>query len=362
MLEKVNDCCNFAFGAMDGAYGWLNETIAILLFVIFFNFFVKWALKKLHQRFERQRRAWSDGFVKALYLPLSCYVWFFAIVHAVDLISHNFFQVPLFSYMHTVLEIGAVLALYWFLMRWKKNVVRFMNVLSKNREIAFDQSKIDAVDKVLTVLLAFLTILVLLEITDRSVNTLIAFGGVGGLAVAIASQEIIANFFGGLMIYFTQPFTIGDWINLPEKDIEGTVEEIGWYMTRVRTFEKRPIYIPNSVFSKIIVMTPSRMSHREIKLVIGLRYSDFSKIKVVMSEIKTMLQQHPEIDHSQNIIVRFTAFGHYSLDILVQAFSPIIDTVGFVRIQEDVLFNISDILEKNGCEMAMPTHQIVMER
>src|SRR5262249_46344986 len=156
---------------------------------------------------------------------------------------------------------------------------------SKNHEIALDQGKIDVMDKVMTMGILFLMTLILLEISDRGMNTLIAFGGVGGIAIAFASQEIISSFFGGLMIYLNQPFAVGECVNIPERNIEGNVEEIGWYKTKIRTFKKRPIYITNSMFSKIVVVNPSRMSHRQFKEKIGLRYQDLPVIKVIMEEL-----------------------------------------------------------------------------
>lgn len=358
LFNKMNDCCTFVLGALDGLYGWISEAIAIVVIVFVFNFLVKWLLKRLHLHFENQKKYWKDSFVQALYLPLSYYVWFFAILETIDLVSSKLmFPIPIEN-RHILLAIGAVLAFTWFLLRWKGNVVKHLITQSKNREIAIDQGKIGAIDKLLTVIIIFFTGLLLLEATDRSMNTIIAFGGVGGLALAFASQEVIANFFGGFMIYLTQPFTIGDWISIPDHSIEGIVEEIGWYMTRVRSLDKRPIYIPNSIFSRLIVITPSRMSHRVFKVILALRTEDLPKIKKIMEEIKDMLQQHFDIDHSQTVLVRLSAFGTYSLDITISACIPIIDNEGFMKVQEDLLLKIADIIGKNGAEFATPVQNL----
>ena len=275
-----------------------------------------------------------------------------------DLISsRTLIPIPIEN-RHIVLAVGGVLAFTWFLIRWKKNVVHQLLAKSRTGEITIDQGKIGAINKVCTVSVAFFCVLLMLEATNRSMNTIIAFGGVGGLALAFASQEVIANFFGGVMIYFTHPFTIGDWILIPDHTIEGTVEDIGWYMTRVRSLDKRPIYIPNSIFSRLIVITPSRMSHRVFKETINLRCKDLPKIRAITREIKEMLQQHFDIDRSQAIIVRFINFGTYSLDVEISACTTIIDKEGFFRLKEDLLFTIADIIEKNGAEFANPTQQI----
>lgn len=357
-LKQLEEIGEFVIAALDGVYGWMCEAIAIVLVVLIFNFFAKWLLKRLHLHFSKQNKIWKDSFVRALYLPLSYYVWFFATIHAIDLISHRVLEKLFFQNMHTILSVALILCLGWFLMRWNNNLTKCLIMKSKNHEIALDQGKIDVINKLITMIVVVAVILFLMEITGRSMNTLIAFGGVGGLAIAFASQEVIANFFGGLMIYLTHPFAIGDWINLPERSIEGHVEEIGWYMTRLRTFEKRPIYIPNSTFSKVVVITPSRMSHRQFKEIVGLRYRDMPQTRAIIQDLKTMLKEHPAIDHSQNILVNLKGFGSYSIDISVSAYTLTINTEGFAEVKQDLLFKIYDILTKHGAEMAFPTTQL----
>jgi MscS family membrane protein len=352
IFEKFEQCCDTAMAVLDGVYGNYSETFAIIAFVLIFNFLAKWILKRLHLRYEGHNKIWKDGFVRAIYLPLSYYVWFFALVHAINIIAGEVQERLSIKNLHMLLSVGAVIALAWFLLRWKHNIAQSMIAKSKNREISIDQGKIAAIDKIITVAIGFFTLLTLLEVTDRSVNTLIAFSGIGGLALAFASQEIIANFFGGAMIYLNQPFTVGDWIHLPEKSIEGIVEDIGWYMTRIRSLDKRPIYIPNSIFSKIVVITPSRMSHRQIKEILPLRPEDLSKLKDVITDIKSMLQHHPDVDRNQTILVNLAALSPSSLDINISVFTAISDTANFMRIKEDILFKISAILLKHGVKIA----------
>lgn len=357
-FNQIDDCCLLAIDILDGLYGWLSEAIGIVIVVFLVNFLAKWILNRLHLLFEKKNKHWADSFIQAIYRPLSSFVWFFAAVQTLDLISARIYTPIPTELRHDILAVAGVLAFGWFLIRWKHNVVSRMLFKSKNREITLDQGKIGAIDKLLTVAIIFFVMLMLLEATDRSMNTIIAFGGVGGLALAFASQEVIANFFGGFMIYLTQPFTVGDWISIPDHSIEGVVEEIGWYMTRVRSLDKRPIYIPNSIFSRLIVITPSRMSHRVFKETINLRNQDLPKVKKISQEIKEMLQQHLEIDRSQSIIVRLTNFGVYSVDILISACTTVIDNEGFLKVKEDLLFKIAEIIEKNGAEFATPTQNI----
>lgn len=356
LFDRIFDCCNIITAILDGAYGWINEAIAIVILVFVINFIAKRGLIKIQEYFSKTHQVWKGSFVQALYKPLSVYVWFFAFFHTLDLISHRVFEGTIFSNMHLVLNVGLVLSSAWFFMRWKKFIV--LNTRSIHSRLGnLEANKVDVMDKIVTMIILFLTALFVLEITGQNINTLIAFGGIGGLAIAFASQEMIANFFGGLMIYATHPFSIGDWINLPEHHVEGYVEEIGWYMTRIRSMEKRPIYIPNSMFSKVVVMTPSRMSHRKFDETIGIRYKDMPVAKAIIEEIKEMLKSHPNVDDSQHNLAHLVKFGTYSVDIRVAAYISDISSVGYVETKQDLLFKIYDIVTKHGAEMPFPTTQ-----
>lgn len=355
MEQELADALDVGFGAIEGSYGWAVQALSILVFVVIFNFFVKALLVRLYHRFESKHQDWKASFVKALYRPLSAFVWIVAATYTLDIISHQLREIPLWVTPHQIIHIGAILSIAWFLLRWNHNVVHFMIIKSKRHQIVMDQNKIDIIGKLITIFILFITILLIMEATNRSMQTLIAFGGIGGLALAFASQEVIANFFGGLMIYFTHPFSIGDWIKLPERDMEGHVEEIGWYMTLVRSLDKRPIYVPNSTFSKVIVVNPSRMSHRRIKETLGLRCSDKPVLKKIVTEMREMLDHHPDIDQNMLTMVHFSSYGTSSLDIDISTYTQTIDNEGFANVKEDVLFKLGDIITANGADLATPT-------
>lgn len=325
-----------------------RETLILIACALLFTLFAKGILNSLHQRFEKQNKIWSLSFVEALYKPLSWFVWLFAIAYTIDLLF------PGFIFHYHVVKITGVVCAVWFVMRWKKALIRLLTTKGKGK-LAGDRSRIDVIDKAVTMLVLFLALLFLLEVTGNSVTTLIAFGGIGGLAIAFASQEIIANYFSGIMIYANRPFSIGDWIDLPERQIEGHVEEIGWYMTRIRTFDKRPIYVPNAIFSKMIVVTPSRMSHRHIKEKLHLRYQDAKAVQPIIEAITLMLHSNPAVDPAQRVLVNLENFGSYSLEVAISAYTTTIEGDDFAAIKQDILLRILEILKHYGAEIAIPS-------
>ena len=162
--------------------------------------------------------------------------------------------------------------------------------------------------------------MVALQSFGYSISGVLAFGGIGGIAVGFAARDLLANFFGGMMIYMDRPFNVGDWVRSPDKEIEGTVEKIGWRLTTIRTFDKRPLYVPNSIFNNISVENPSRMSNRRIKETIGIRYDDLSKMEKIISDVKKMLKQHTDIDTTKTLIVNFNEFAPSSLDFFIYTY------------------------------------------
>ena len=164
------------------------------------------------------------------------------------------------------------------------------------------------------------------------------------------------------MLYFDRPFNIGDWVSSPDRNIEGTVVEIGWRITKIITFDHRPLYIPNSVFSSISVENPGRMTNRRIKTEIGLRYEDADKIGAIVDEIRTMLKQDENIDTGQTLLVYFDAFADSSLNIMVYCFTKTTVWAEWLAAQQAVYLKIIDIVKRHNADFAFPSQTLYVEK
>lgn len=142
---------------------------------------------------------------------------------------------------------------------------------SKTLKTMSNITSIHAIVQLLKIIVLVTAILSLMRVFKMDITALVTLGGIGGVGIAFATKELLANFFGGLLIILDRPFEVGDWIRSPDKQIEGTAEHIGWRLTRIRTFDKRPRYIPNSIFLTLVVENASRMSHRRIKTKFGMQ-------------------------------------------------------------------------------------------
>jgi len=224
-----------------------------------------------------------------------------------------------------------------------------------------DPTTVQLVGKVAKLTVTVLIILPVFQLLGISISGILAFGGVGGLIVGMAAKDLLANFFGSIIVYLDRPFKVGDWIRSPDRSIEGTVEKIGFRVTAIRTFDKRPLYVPNSVFTNISVENPSRMSNRRIYETIGVRYQDSRKLPAIIAAVRSMLEQHPDIDDNQTLIVNFNSFGASSLDFFVYTFTKTTNWVEYHEIKQKVLLEILNIIHQHDADCAFPTRTLHLD-
>ena len=203
----------------------------------------------------------------------------------------------LLSLVRPMRRVGVILLVAWFLIRFIRLAEQKL-VAPSGIETTLDHTTISAFGKLIRLSIIITVSLVVMQSLGYSVSGVLAFGGIGGIAVGFAAKDLLANFFGGLMIYMDRPFKVGDWIRSPDKNIEGVVEDIGWRLTRIRTFDKRPLYVPNATFTNISVENPSRMSNRRIYETIGVRYCDIDTLSNILEDVRVMLSEHKDIDLS----------------------------------------------------------------
>jgi MscS family membrane protein len=333
---------------------WVIQAFVVVFFALLLDFIQKRVLTRIYARAQATSTLWDDALVDALRRPLTLLIWVVGITFAAQIIGAAA-DVTLLEAAGPVRDIGVICALAWFLIRMIRGVEQ--NIVARHVADAktYDRTTLDAIGKLTRVSVLITAGLVMLQTLGFSISGVLAFGGIGGIAVGFAARDLLANFFGGLTIYLDRPFAVGDWIRSPDRDIEGTVEEIGWRLTRIRSFDKRPIYVPNATFTSIAVVNPSRMSHRRIYETIGLRYDDIEHMDAVVRDVRAMLEAHPEIDTTQTLIVNFNQFAASSIDFFVYTFTKTTQWIRYHEVKHDVLLQIAGIIASHGAEIAYPT-------
>ena len=336
---------------------WITQVFLIVFSALVLDFIQRRVVNRLHMRLEKTRNYWDDALVVSLKKPLSLLIWVLGLAFAAQITDAQT-KGEFFDLISPVRDILIIICITWFLVRFISNGEQGIIAAKKAEDASYDVTTMDAVAKLLRLSVYITGALVALQTLGFSISGVLAFGGVGGIAVGFAARDVLANFFGGLMIYLDRPFSVGDWIRSPDRSIEGTVESIGWRQTMIRTFDKRPLYVPNSTFASIAVENPSRMLNRRIYETIGVRYDDADKLELIIRDVKTMLQQHPEIDTKQTLIVNFNKFAASSLDFFVYTFTHTTNWVKYHEIKQDVLLKIYRIITEHGADVAFPTSTV----
>ena len=336
---------------------WQASLIVIAIITLIFHQIAQIALNRAARLTTHTRTVWDDALVQTASGPILSAVWLFGIGFMLRVVQTQFEQ-PFLAEALVFRDVLLIVCLAWFLWRFSGEVGRNVIDARVGRGEEVDRTTVDALVKLTRLVVLMLALLSAAQTAGFQITGLLALGGVGGIAVGFAAKDLLANFFGGLTIYLDRPFSVGEWIRSPDKNIEGTVEYISWRHTRVRAFNKNPIYVPNSLFTSIVVENPSRMSHRRIKETIGLRYDDFGVVGAVVDDIRVMLQGHHGIDATQTLIVNFARYGASSLDLLVYSFTKTRVWVEYHAIKQDVLLQIGRIIEGHGAEIAYPTQTL----
>lgn len=315
-------------------------------------------VRRLHRLANASSQNWDDVLISAVETPIRVVLWVFVAQLALKIYE---LAPGLHRQLVQAYDTALVLLLAWFLHRLIAGISAEMLAEGRGRTASADRATVRAVAKLARITLWVVAGLMVLQSIGVSISGLLAFGGIGGIAVGFAAKDLLANFFGGLSIYLDRPFTVGDWVRSPDKQIEGTVEDIGWRLTRIRTFDQRPLYVPNALFSQISVENPSRMFNRRIYETIGLRYQDADKMAAIVDQVRLMLENHEDIDLSRTLIVNFVSFGPSSLDFFVYTFTKTTVWVDFHSIKQDVLLKILSIIHANGADIAFPTRTVQVE-
>lgn len=335
-------------------YDWLFDAGIALTVTAVLTLVWRIVRKHLLKLAAKTNNRWDDVIIDGVGVPINWMIFVIGAMWLAD-ISARHFSSEIITSIPVVRQLALVIIVAWALWRLINRIE--VRQLDKGK----DPTTVQLTGKVAKLAVTILIVLPIFQLLGISISGILAFGGVGGLIVGMAAKDLLANFFGSIIIYLDRPFKVGDWIRSPDRSIEGTVEKIGFRVTLIRTFDKRPLYVPNSVFTSISVENPSRMKNRRIHETIGVRYEDAQKVPAILEDVRSMLQQHPDIDSSQTLIVNLNSFAASSLDFFVYTFTKTTDWIQFHHIKQDVMLNILAIIHQHEADCAFPTQTLHVE-
>ncbi len=361
MLNMVTRIRDHIF-ATDGSL--IRLLLCVAVFALFYLLsrvvrykIMPWIVSKLENRPKKGFFVIAKGFCK----PAPVAVWIFGIFLACLL-----FPLPAdlaFSFtstMRKLLRISMICLFAWGLIGSSDlGPVLFQDMQGK-LDLEVDNTVTSFLNKILKGTVLVFAVLMLLQELNFPVGSLITSLGIVGLTISLAAKDYATNFFGGLVVIFEKPFSIGDWIQCSAG--EGSVEDITFRSTRIRQLDDTVLVIPNSLLVGNALTNYSQINQRLAKYTVGVTYDTTRpQLEALLADIRTMLRNREDID-PERINVRLTGFGDSSIDILIQYYANTGVLAEFLQIQESVNLELMDVMEQNHCSFAFPSTSVYIEK
>jgi len=253
-----------------------------------------------------------------------------------------------------------VYSIFWIFLK----VIDFIGLILNKRAEATENKMDDQlipfiveIAKIITYIFAL--VIVMGNVFEVDITALAAGLGIGGIALAMASKESLENLLGSFTIFFDQPFTVGDTVTVGT--VTGTVEKVGFRSTRIRTFDKSLVTVPNKKMIDAELDNLGMRPVRRVKFNIGLTYETApEQIKAIVTDIQAMINQHPKTNQEGK--VRFQEFGSSSLDVLVMYFVDSPKWNDLIDVKEDVNYKIMEIVKKHNSDFAFPSTTVYLQK
>jgi len=231
-------------------------------------------------------------------------------------------------------------------------------------KLAEDKRRIYIVDRSSTVVIWTVTSILILDLVSQffkvPLSSSLALGGVGGVAVGLAAKDVVSNFMGGIMLLLTEPFTPGDMITFLFQGvwIIGKVERVGWYQTRVRNRDTRPVYVPNAFFVSTMVTNMDRITHRKFEADFMIQLDSFEHVEPLLEDIKVSLQLFPKLDLLSPFRAHLVGVGEDGLKVNVLCYFATKSLDEFLDLQQRAYVEVSRCIEIRGLTWAFPRRTI----
>jgi MscS family membrane protein len=263
-------------------------------------------------------------------------------------------------FIHALFTSLLIVAAAWVLFSAVDVLNLYFQRFTAKTESKLDDQLAPIIRRILRIIVILMAMVMIVQNLGYSVSSLLAGLGLGGLAFALAARDSLANMFGSVTIFTDRPFQVGDWVKAG--GAEGTVEEVGFRSTRIRTFEKTLITIPNSKIANSLIENMDARNIRRVKINLGLTYDTTAdQMEKALEAVREILRSHPGVDQGY-WLVYFTDFGASSLDIFVYYFSKSIVWAEYLETRQDVNLKIMRKLAEMGLEFAFPSQTVYLKK
>ncbi|WP_298836588.1 mechanosensitive ion channel family protein [Clostridium sp.] len=334
--------------------------IAIGVFVLFLllkNIFAKYVFKMILKLVNKTKFKADTKIVSAFERPLINFFEVLGIYFAFVILRYAL-PIPL-AFINRLFSSAIIILISWGLYNLTGESSLLFERMHKAYDIKVDKILFPFISKTLRLILIALAVTIIAEKWGYNIQGFIAGLGLGGLAFALAAKDAAANIIAGMSIILDKPFTIGDWVN--SDSLEGSIENISFRTTKIRTIDEALIIVPNSKLTNEPLTNFSRRGKRRVSFSLELNYiTSRQELETFVSRVRSMLENHPQVN-KEGILVRFDKVSTASLDILVCYFADTPDFDEYFRVKEDINFEIVDILHQENISMAFPRTNVYLD-
>ena len=334
---------------------WIAAVLVFFLILGLREFFTTVIMKGLQQLAKLTDNYYDDRIISALKAPIR-----FAFI----LVGIHLFFLIIFKENHVIKNILNTLIVYdifWAILLVIESLRSLAHKFAGRFSSDLSQEVGNFMLTILKILIMGVGLGAMLQVWGINVTALVASLGIGGLAFALAAKDAASNLFGSFSLLADKSIRIGEWIKV--NGVEGIVEDIGMRTTKVRSFGKSLITVPNQIVANNPIENFSRRGVRRIKMRIGITYATPSdKVINIVKEIKYMLHNHEKIAQKETLLVNFESFGDSALNIFIYTFTSTANWEKYLDIREDIHIKIMKIVEENGSSFAFPSQSIYMEK
>jgi MscS family membrane protein len=348
MREKYSDIILFLSTYFDRTTFWglMSEILLVLLVTLLLSLIASYLQSFLHVKFKKTLSIWDDAIVGSSRKPVQLIIWVVGFAACLDLVNAKY-NLQLLKYVKPGRDLVILYAITWFAFGVIAQFEKHWYHVAQKDSAKVDKGTVDAIAKLLRIVALIIAALIAAEFVGVGISGIIALAGGSSLVIAFASKDLVANFFGALMIYLDKPFKIGDWIRIvSDKNIEGYVEKIGLRSTLIKTFEKRPLYVPNSYFASLPIENPSRMTHRKIFETIAIRHEDLPYASKITDAINKHLKQDKNFDPDLPCFAKVDTISQNGINLLLCAYTKTTELAPYYQVKQELLLKVVELIEK----------------
>ncbi len=355
VLDRLGQLTDLDFGGNSGARLSVFFLLLLATFVIrkiVVGIYVRW----FHKAAEKTSWAFDDKLIPAMTGPIGAMAYVVGFFLSISVLS---LSPGMDIVILRIFQASTMTVIFWGLLRVVDVMAEVMVDVARERDMGVYHF-IPLIKKTARIFLIVIAVVLVVQNLGYSVGSLLAGMGIGGLALALAAQESLANFFGSVSIVADRPFKVGDWVQVGSR-VDGDVEEIGLRSTKVRTWSKSLMTIPNKVLANEIIENWSRMPKRRVKQYVGVTYSTSPEnMEGLVQDIRQLLREDEGVNQDF-ILVNFTDFGESALQILVYYFTSTTAWLAHMDIRQRINLKIMKAVEARGSSIAFPTRTVHIE-